>query len=228
MNNQFTIKVSQLKGLVELAGKKDIRYYLNGVRVEFRHDLTRLIACEGHILGLLNIKAENQGLGALTIPREFIENLPKASKKSDPLITISQNTENPTFWHCEYDNIKTSFYEIEGKYPDYTRVLQPIKTSGKPSQFNDQFISAFKKCGLALTFLHKDNFFPEIIHNDNSSALVELPTLQGQFVGVIMPLKSDHVESAIVDPALYAPIIQEVISENNGLRIVSDNEKIAA
>jgi hypothetical protein len=226
MNNQFTVKVSQLKGLVELAGKKDVRYYLNGVRVEFRHDLTRLIACEGHILGLLNIPSENQGLGALTIPRAFIEGLPKATKKSDPLMTISQDSQNHTFWHCEYDNIKTSFYEIEGKYPDYTRVLSGIKTSGKPSQFNDQFLAAFKKCGLALTFLHKDHFFSEILHNDNSSCLVELPTLKGQFIGVIMPLKSDHVEAASVDPAIYAPVIQEITAPNLGL--ITDSEKLAA
>lgn len=226
---QFTIKLSQLKGMIELASKNDIRYYLNGVRIEFNYDKTRLIACDGHKLGVLNIDhtyAKNEGVGALTIPRSFIDKLPKTSKRYDPYVTISQSVENATFWHCEYDNVKTSFSEIEGKYPDYARVFSGIKTSGKPGHFNNEYINQFKKCGLILTNLSKDHFFPDIFHNDNSSALVELPTLKGQFLGVLMPLKSDHVEGVIPDSSIYAPLIQNVTVQNNAF--ITESEKLAA
>lgn len=229
-NNQFQIKVSQLQAMQQLASKKDIRYYLNGVRVEFNNLKTRLIATDGHKLGLFNYDStQNSGIGALTIHNDFIDQLPKVTKaQNDLIMTIWQDQENLTLWHCIYGNTKTQFVEIEGKYPDYSRVLAPIKTSGQPGQFNDIFLSQFKKCGLLLTWIKKDYFFPEIIHNGNSSAIIQLPTLLDQFVGVIMPLKSDFIESAIVDPAIYAPLVQHVTVENNGLRIVSDSEKLAA
>lgn len=221
MNNQFTIKLSQLKALVELAGKQDIRYYLNGVRVEFNFENIRLAATDGHKLGILNIKQENQGLGALTIPRSFIDQLPKPSKKYDPEILISQSQDNQTIWSCEYDNIKTYFSQIEGNYPDIGRVCSGVKTSGKAGQFNDQYIAQFKKCGLILTNLSKDHFFPIIHHNGNESAIVELPTLKDQFIGVLMPLREDHTEGVIIDPLMYAPLIQNITVQNNGLKIAA-------
>lgn len=218
-NNQFEIKVSHLQAMQQLASKKDIRYYLNGVRVEFNNSKTRLIATDGHKLGLFNYDStQNSGIGALTIHNDFIDQLPKITKaQNDLIMTIWQDQENLSLWHCLYGNTKTQFVEIDGKYPDYSRVIAPIKTSGKPGQFNDLFIAQFKKCGLLLTWLKKDHFFPEIIHNGNDSAIVELPTLKGQFIGVIMPLKSDFIDSAIVDPDIYKPLIVEVIAQNLGL-----------
>lgn len=222
---QFTIKLSQLKALVELASKQDIRYYLNGVRVEFNYENIRLAATDGHKLGILNIKADNQGLGALTIPRSFIDQLPKTSKKYDPDLIFSQS-ENDTFWHCEYDNIKTTFSPIEGSYPDIARVCYGVKTSGKPGQFNDLYIAQFKKCGLILTNLSKDHFFPIIHHNGNESAIVELPTLKDQFIGVLMPLREDHTEGVMIDPLMYKPLIQNITVQNNAF--ITESEKLAA
>lgn len=219
---QFTIKLSALQGMVQLAGNKDIRYYLNGVRVEFNSSNIRLIATDGHKIGIFQDDTNSVGLGKLTIPRTFIESLPKAKIRENPTLTISQDTVNPTLWHCEYGNNKTSFYEIEGQYPDYSRVLSGVKTSGKPSQFNDQYIAQFKKCGLMLTFLNKDHFFPTIYHNGDSCALVELPTLQGKFVGGLMPIKCDNPMIDIVAPSsLYEPLIQTVSVQNNGLKIAA-------
>jgi DNA polymerase-3 subunit beta len=83
---QFTIKQSQLKALLLLAPKSDIRYYLCGVFVEYNQTTTRLVVTDGHKLGILNHHSENnQGSGSLIIPREIIENLPKVAGKFDPL-----------------------------------------------------------------------------------------------------------------------------------------------
>jgi len=224
---KFNVKISQLQALAILASKEDIRYYLNGVRVEFNYDVTRLVSTDGHKLGLYNFKIENEGVGVLTIPRSFIDKLPKVTNKTDEILAIS-HIAGPQWQATALGGNTYLFNEIEGNYPDYSRVIAPIKTNGQPGQFNDEYLAQFKKCGLLLTWLKKQHFFPEIIHNGNSSAIIQLPTLLDQFVGVIMPLKSDFIESAIVDPAIYAPLVQQVTVENNGLRIVSDSEKIAA
>ena len=78
---QFSIKQSQLKAMLNLAAKQDIRFYLCGVFVEFNQQTTRLVATCGHKLGVFNHHSENnQGAGSLIIPRSVIENLPKAGK----------------------------------------------------------------------------------------------------------------------------------------------------
>jgi DNA polymerase-3 subunit beta len=226
---KFNVKISQLQALAILASKEDIRYYLNGVRVEFNYDVTRLVSTDGHKLGLYNFKTENEGVGVLTIPRSFIDKLPKVTIKTDQLLTIS-HVDQSQWAAIDQGGNTYLFNEIEGNYPDYSRVIQPIKTNGQPGQFNDEYLAQFKKCGLLLTWLKKQHFFPEIIHNGNSSAIIQLPTLLDQFVGVIMPLKSDFIESAIVDPAIYAPLVQHVTAQNNGLVAVSDtvSEAMAA
>lgn len=226
---KFNVKISQLQALAILASKEDIRYWLNGVRVEFNYETTRLISTDGHKLGLYNFKTENEGVGVLTIPRSFIDKLPKVTIKTDQLLTIS-HVDQSQWAAIDQGGNTYLFNEIEGNYPDYSRVIQPIKTNGQPGQFNDEYLAQFKKCGLLLTWLKKQHFFPEIIHNGNSSAIIQLPTLLDQFVGVIMPLKSDFIESAIVDPAIYAPLVQHVTAQNNGLVAVSDtvSEAMAA
>lgn len=225
---QFTIKLSKLSGMVHLASKQDIRYYLNGVRVEFNSNKIRLIATDGHKIGVYQCDTDSIGNGAITIPREFIEKLPKATLKNDPLLTIKQDSEKPTFWHCEISNTdKRAFYEIEGNYPDYARVFHGIKTSGKAAQFNDLYLAQFKKCGLALTFLSKDHFFPIINHNGSQCALVELPTLQGQFIGGIMPFKhEDTIENIVAPNELIEPLNQNITVQNNAF--ITESEKLAA
>jgi hypothetical protein len=187
------------------------------------------VSTDGHKLGLYNFKTDNEGVGVLTIPRSFIDKLPKVTIKTDQLLTIS-HVDQSQWAAIDQGGNTYLFNEIEGNYPDYSRVIQPIKTNGQPGQFNDEYLAQFKKCGLLLTWLKKQHFFPEIIHNGNSSAIIQLPTLLDQFVGVIMPLKSDFIESAIVDPAIYAPLVQHVTVQNNGLVAVSDtvSEAMAA
>lgn len=226
--NTFNVRLSQLHAMALLGGDQDIRYYLNGVRIEFNYDNTRLVATDGHKLALLNTKAENQGVGSLTIPSDFIKQLPKSSAKYDPTIEISQDQNTPTKWIAAVSMSDTrSFFEIEGNYPDYSRVLHGIKTSGAPGLFNDEYLSQFKKAGLLLTKLSKKHFFPVIIHNGSQSAIIQLPTLLDQFVGVIMPIRDDtQQKDQSVDPSFYAPLIQKITVENNGLKIVN-SEKLA-
>ena len=193
---QFTIYQSQLKAMLNLASKQDIRYYLCGVNVVYNSGLTRLIATDGHKLGVFNFTTmapeDNQGAGSLIIPREVIENLPK--NKHDPLLVITKE-EKQGYWKITAAGIQTIFGQIEGTFPDYARVCA-FTTNGEPATYNFEYLMAFLKTQKEL----KGNKIemPEVYQNGGSAALVRLSGVS-DFAGVIMPMRTsfNHVGAKV-------------------------------
>ena len=183
---QFSIKQSQLKALLTLAPKSDIRYYLCGIFVEYNATTTRLVVTDGHKLGILNHHSEdNQGAGSLIIPREVIENLPKAGK-IDPLLIFTKE-EKQGYWKITGMGIQTIFAQIEGTFPDYRRVCQ-FTTDGTVANFNYEYLVQFLK---VQHLLGGSKFATlNLYQNGNSSALVHLAGVDN-FVGVVMPMRAD-------------------------------------
>jgi DNA polymerase III subunit beta len=213
MQNQFTVSINALKGLDLLAGKSDIRYYLNGVNVEFSESCTRLVATNGHILGIENLTQNlvNTGAGSLIIPSDIIKALKPVSKNAD-IVQIKQ-IPNPygssaKYWEIDNYGVKTTFAGIEGKFPDYARVVSGAKTSGQAAQYNPDYLATFLKAAKLLT--GKKSFIEiEIMQNGHSAALINIVGL-ASFVGVIMPTKGktgDEQAGGLANPELYAPLV---------------------
>jgi len=182
---QFSIKQSQLKALLLLAPKSDIRYYLCGVFVEYNQTTTRLVVTDGHKLGILNHPSEdNQGAGSLIIPREVIENLPKAGK-TDAILVFTKD-EKAGYWKLDNYGTQTIFSQIEGTYPDYRRVCQ-FTTDGTVANFNYEYLVQFLKVQHALG--GSKGLTLNLYQNGNSSALVHLEGVPN-FAGVIMPMRN--------------------------------------
>jgi DNA polymerase-3 subunit beta len=188
---QFSIKQSQLKALLTLAPKSDIRYYLCGVFVEYNAATTRLVVTDGHKLGILNHHSEdNQGAGTVIIPREVIENLPKAGKNDAILIFTKE--EKQGYWKITGMGIQTIFGQIEGTFPDYRRVCQ-FTTDGTVANFNYEYLTQFLKVQHLLGGSKTATL--NLYQNGNSSALVHLAGVDN-FVGVIMPMRNDVTNQA--------------------------------
>jgi hypothetical protein len=187
MQNQFTINQNALDALLLIAGKKDIRHYLNGVYIEFDATTTRVIGCDGHKLGIYQVASDNNsGAGSIIIPRETIEKLPK---KAGSL--IFSNIEGNR-WRIDAQNCAVYFTPEDAKYPDFRRVvhgLQTAGTSGVAGGFNLEYLNKFEKCGnlLAGNKLRVGNRL-RLHHNGDAAALVLLNCVDG-FAGVVMPLR---------------------------------------
>lgn len=185
---QFTIYQSQLKAMLNLASKQDIRYYLCGVNVVYTSNMTRLIATDGHKLGIFNFTPESEddniGAGSLIIPREVIENLPKS--KHDPLLVITKE-DKQGYWKITAAGIQTIFGQIEGTFPDYARVCA-FTTNGEPATYNFEYLMAFLKTQKELK--GSKTHMPMIYQNGSSAALVRLSGVH-DFAGVIMPMRVD-------------------------------------
>jgi len=212
MQNQFTVSINALKGLDLLAGKQDIRYYLNGVNVEFSESCTRLVATNGHILGIENLTQNlvNTGAGSLIIPSDIIKALKPVSKNAD-IVQIKQ-IPNPygssaKYWEIDNYGTKITFCAVEGKFPDYARVVSGAKTSGQAAQYNPDYLATFLKAAKLLTGAKTPQI--ELMQNGQSSALINIVGLTS-FIGVIMPTKGktgDEQAGALANPELYAPLV---------------------
>lgn len=192
MQNQFHIKQSTLDAMLLIAGKKDIRYYLNGVYIEFNDQISRAVGCDGHKLGIFqsSVPSSNTGAGSLIIPRDVIESLPKAGKNTH-LISITKNATGAG-WTINTGVTTVGFTPYDDKYPDFRRVVHGIQTagtSGVAGGFNLEYLNQFEKCGniLAGSKLRMGNRL-RLHHNGDAAALVLLNCVDG-FAGVVMPLR---------------------------------------
>jgi len=196
---QFTTNQNALDALLLIAGKKDIRHYLNGVYVEFNENTTRIVGCDGHKLGIYQAASENNsGAGSIIIPRHTIENLPKKAGK-----LIFSNVEGNR-WRIDAENCAVFFTPDDAKYPDFRRVvhgLQTVGTSGVAAGFNLEYLNQFEKCGnlLAGSKLRVGNRL-RLHHNGDAAALVLLNCVDG-FAGVVMPMRDDVGSTGAMFPA---------------------------
>ena len=191
MQNQFHLKQSTLDAMLLIAGKNDIRYYLNGVHIEWDATTTRAVGCDGHKMGIFQSAApDNRGAGSITIPRDIIENLPKGNAKRPLVLTFSQISD--THWQIDTGNATIKFAPFEDKYPDFRRVVHSVQTAGTTgvaAGFNLEYLNQFEKCGNILggSKLRVGNRL-RLHHNGDNAALVLLNCVDG-FAGVVMPLR---------------------------------------
>ena len=173
---RIVIQKNVLQAMSNLSGKKDVRYYLNGVCVIANDQMVRYVATDGHIMGIYqherNAEHDN-GLGSLIVPNEVIAKL----EKNVDLILEQINGQ----WVVG----SQLFTPIDGKFPDYQRVLPRGNISNEVAQFNPDFIVRFQKVGKLLV----KNAVPTIAHNGSGSSLVDIG--HKDFIGVMMPIRTE-------------------------------------
>ena len=215
MTTQFTVKQSALKALVLLSAKKDSRFYLCGVNVEFSPSMTRLIVTDGHKLGVYQTGAQNAGNGSLIIPNDVITALPKTGSY-DPELTFIKCDGNATGWTITGlpNSGQVVFQQVDGKFPDYQRVCS-FKTDGLAASYNPEYLMQFLKVQHLLGGSKK--CIPNIYQSKTTAGLVTLAGVP-EFYGVVMQMKadSDGVTGATIDASFMtdlkaaAPVLQAV------------------
>lgn len=126
---EFTIGQGALKDILEKTAfsmaQQDVRYYLNGLMLEMSEAGIRAVATDGHRLALreidipMKIKEKKQ----IIIPRKGVVELIKhlENKDGDVQVKISNNHIRVMF-----DDLVFTSKLIDGKFPDYDRVVPEI------------------------------------------------------------------------------------------------------
>ena len=112
----------RLLGLVHYAmAQQDIRYYLNGLLMVVEEERLKLVATDGHRLAYaaleLGAKAPRQ---EAIVPRKTVIELGKLLGESDDAVQIELSATQAGF---RFGSIELVTKLIDGKFPDYTRVI---------------------------------------------------------------------------------------------------------
>lgn len=191
-------------------GINDVRYYLHGLYLETGPMGARLVGCDGHQLAVAKIEGEFP-VSSIIIPGCLVDVVRKKAKSAQ-FVTLDFDKGNKQY--KDLDNVKgifvprditlnygettTTSKELDGKYPDYRRVV-PDKTDGTAAQFDPRLIIRIDKACSILGF----KFFCGIAYNGDKQS--GLSVINDQFVVVTMPIRVDPLK---VTPAWVKEITQ--------------------
>lgn len=125
-NHHFSISQSELKRLlkqVEFAmAQQDIRYYLNGLLLEVNGNTLHVVGTDGHRLSYTSTTLDmNFEKTEVIIPRKTVLELTKLlDDQSDSPVVVNLLNGQVSF---EFGDIQLISKVIDGKFPDYNRVI---------------------------------------------------------------------------------------------------------
>jgi DNA polymerase-3 subunit beta len=190
MKMKTEISVNYLTAALVIAPKSDIRYYLNGVNMAFKHgeesSVLEVVSTDGHMLfkavQTLKYSEDTQTADfSMIIPRDVVDTAVRTAKRvKRSTITLEALPDG------RYMLGETVFATIDGKYPDYERIV-PKSCSGELAQFNLQYL-AQADTALRVAYENK-SIHVHLSHNGKECAVVHTG-LRNAFV-VVMPLRSE-------------------------------------
>lgn len=107
--------------------QQDVRYYLNGLLIETNKKRVRAVATDGHRLALCEISIENQDVtaGQVIIPRKGVLELHRLLGGGEDI----ELAIGPNHVRAALDGIRFTSKLIDGRFPDYERVIPSSKAS---------------------------------------------------------------------------------------------------
>jgi DNA polymerase-3 subunit beta len=185
---ELIIRKAHIQAVMLFAGKKDIRYYLNGACIDTGEHGAHLVATDGHTLAVACISTEPLPAGQIIIPRDMLDGI-KAGKKGNAIVTVTyDDTQAPDIKQRKItinnDGIESTMQELDGRYPDYRRVI-PKTLSGEIAQFQIEYLMRGQKAAEIL-----GGKYCEILHNGNNTAV--LATGHDDFIAIVMPIREIH------------------------------------
>jgi DNA polymerase-3 subunit beta len=101
--------------------QQDIRYYLNGLLFEVMANRLNVVGTDGHRLSFTSAElSQNYEKQELILPRKTVIELIKLLDESDEEVTIEITAGQVNF---TFGDIRLISKVIDGKFPDYTRVI---------------------------------------------------------------------------------------------------------
>ena len=131
----MSLSQGDLKKLIDLThfamAQQDVRYYLNGLLLEFAEKRLRAVATDGHRLAIADLEVDCSGLQAprsLIVPRKGVMELSRALSGGEESIEIILATNQI---QVNLPGLIFVSKLIEGKFPDYDRVVPLVEACDK-------------------------------------------------------------------------------------------------
>ena len=123
---QFTLPQQELRYLLQRTifamAQQDVRYYLNGMLFEISNNNLRAVATDGHRLALntVDVSINTPQKKQIIIPRKGVTELMRTLNDDESIVTT---TTSNTHIRVESDNGIFTSKLIDGRFPDYERVI---------------------------------------------------------------------------------------------------------
>ena len=122
---KFKLEQKALRRLLSLVqyamAQQDIRYYLNGLLMVVEEGSLKLVATDGHRLAYAALKLGGElPRQEVIVPRKTVLELTKLLAESDDPVHIELSATQAAF---SFGTIELVSKLIDGKFPDYTRVI---------------------------------------------------------------------------------------------------------
>jgi DNA polymerase III subunit beta len=229
-NLEFTMSQQVLKSMLDgssfAMAQQDVRYYLNGLLFEAAPDYLRVVATDGHRLAMVTEKV-NTGATAVVqviVPRKGILELSRLLAEGDEDVRVNVGA---THIRVKTANFTFTSKLIDGKFPDYDRVLPKggdktviaVRQDLRQSLARTAILSNEKFRGVRLCLL-KDELkilannpeqeeAEEIVSVDYQGTNLEVGFNVGYLVDVLTVIQSENVQLVLSDPNSSA-LIQAV------------------
>ena len=123
--SKFSLPQKALRKLLALVqyamAQQDIRYYLNGLLLVVEEKQLKLVATDGHRLAYCSIALEAElSRQEVIVPRKTILELSKLLQDTEEPVNIEISSTQAAF---TFGNIELVSKLVDGKFPDYTRVI---------------------------------------------------------------------------------------------------------
>jgi len=190
--------------------QQDVRYYINGLLTEVTRDSLRTVATDGHRMSMCVAAADaNQDeTMQFIVPRKGILELARLLKDTDKNVRLKFGTNH---LRVEVDDIQFTTKLIDGKFPDYERVI-PVNISNKVTANTENLKQALVRTSILSN--EKYRGIRIVLSEDSLQAVAHNPEMEEAEEVVSVDYKGDNLEigfnvSYIID-ALNAIESEEV------------------
>lgn len=199
----MNIPRNALKAVSLAMGLRDPRFYLNGMLIQCSGRTVRLVATDGNRLHMLDLPQNVPCpplVEGMIIPRAMVD---WALKNSKPGQSVQVTTDGATVTIAA-GGAGMSGAAVDGRYPDYDRILPRGIPTGEVAQFDPQYVSDAYAAVKELA-RKGEPLFPSLRHNGTYGAAT---VAYERFLAVIMPLRSTMAYDP--DARLFAPVADPV------------------
>jgi len=124
---EFTVEEGAFRRLLEKTwfcmAQQDVRYYLNGLLLEFESDCIRGVATDGHRLSRFDLRCEmevGEGQRAVIVPFKTVTELRRQLSAVGTELKLAVGENSIRFENADF---VTTSKLIDGRFPDYERVI---------------------------------------------------------------------------------------------------------
>ena len=182
---KFLVKQKHLRGMLNLAAKKDVRFYLMALHFVQDQRGTIIEATDGTVCGRLLIDDTPKEPAKVLIGTPEIKSI--LSKRADDIVQFEVNGDSVTAYT---PNAQTVFKRMDGTFPDCNRVTPKAGYEIVAAHYNPALLVRFAKA--AEDFGAREGHI-YLRQNGQNPALV---TMQQEplFVGVVITMRGTVID----------------------------------